>query len=111
MAVSRISCACPAVAPLEGRAPSRFGTDATRCYGRLPSPDCRVRRIATVRSGGHAGEQIGNFIGKVGNYEGKITDPDAKKTYDGSLTVSGNALKMKGCVLKVVCESQTWPRL
>ncbi|MGO7932313.1 DUF2147 domain-containing protein, partial [Rhizobium ruizarguesonis] len=45
------------------------------------------------------------------SYEGKITDPDAKKKYEGSLTVSGNALKMKGCVLKVFCDSQTWPRL
>ncbi|RVG00542.1 DUF2147 domain-containing protein, partial [Sinorhizobium meliloti] len=24
---------------------------------------------------------------------------------------SGGALTMKGCVLKVICESQTWPRL
>ena len=32
---------------------------------------------------------------------------EANKTYDGSLTVSGNALKMKGCVLPVVCESKT----
>jgi uncharacterized protein (DUF2147 family) len=65
----------------------------------------------TLKSGKHAGKQIGTFKGKDGSYEGKITDPDANKTYDGSLTVSGNALKMKGCVLKVVCESQTWPRL
>jgi len=65
----------------------------------------------TLKSGKHAGKQIGNFRGKDGNYEGKITDPDANKTYDGSLTVSANALKLKGCILKVVCESQTWPRL
>ena len=65
----------------------------------------------TLKSGKHAGKQIGTFRGKDGSYEGKITDPAANKTYDGSLTVSGNALKLKGCVLKVVCESQTWPRL
>jgi uncharacterized protein (DUF2147 family) len=64
-----------------------------------------------LKSGKHAGKQIGTFKGKDGSYEGKITDPDANKTYDGSLTVSGNALRMKGCVLKLVCESQTWPRL
>ncbi|MBY5443911.1 MULTISPECIES: DUF2147 domain-containing protein [Rhizobium] len=72
---------------------------------------CGSGYCITLKSGKHAGEQIGNFNGKDGSYEGKITDPDAKKTYDGSLTVSGDALKMKGCVLKVVCESQTWPRL
>lgn len=65
----------------------------------------------TLKSGKHAGKKIGTFSGKDGSYAGKITDPDANKTYDGSLTVSGNALKMKGCVLKIVCESQTWPRL
>ncbi|OCP35171.1 DUF2147 domain-containing protein [Ensifer sp. LC163] len=65
----------------------------------------------TLKSGKHTGKQIGTFHGSDGSYSGKITDPDANKTYDGSLTVSGNALKMKGCVLKVVCESQTWPRL
>ncbi|MDR9776991.1 DUF2147 domain-containing protein [Rhizobium hidalgonense] len=65
----------------------------------------------TLKSGKHAGKQIGTFKGRDGSYEGRITDPDANKTYDGSVTVSGNALKLKGCVLKVVCESQTWPRL
>lgn len=65
----------------------------------------------TLKSGKHAGKQIGTFSGKDGSYSGKITDPDANKTYDGSLTVSGGALTMKGCVLKVICESQTWPRL
>ncbi len=64
-----------------------------------------------LKSGRHAGKQIGTFAGRNGSYEGKITDPDANKTYDGSVTVSGNALELKGCVLKVVCESQTWPRL
>ncbi|MBB2701477.1 UNVERIFIED_ORG: uncharacterized protein (DUF2147 family) [Rhizobium esperanzae] len=56
-------------------------------------------------------KQIGSFKGRDGSYGGRITDPDANKTYDGCVTVSGNALKLKGCVLKVVCESQTWPRL
>jgi len=65
----------------------------------------------TLKSGKHAGKQIGTFSGKDGTYSGKLTDPEANKTYDGSLTVSGTALNMKGCVLKVVCESQTWPKL
>jgi uncharacterized protein (DUF2147 family) len=72
---------------------------------------CGSGYCITLKSGKHAGKQIGAFNGKDGSYEGKITDPEADKTYDGSLTVSGNALKMKGCVLKVACESQTWPRL
>ncbi len=45
------------------------------------------------------------------DYSGSITDPAADKTYSGSGAVSGNSLKMKGCVLKVLCKSQTWSRL
>lgn len=41
----------------------------------------------------------------------KITDPSNDKTYSGSGTVSGNSLKMKGCVLAVLCKSRTWTRL
>lgn len=72
---------------------------------------CGGGYCSTLESGKHAGKQIGTFSGKDGSYSGKITDPEANKTYEGSLTVSGGALKMKGCVLKVICESQTWPRL
>jgi uncharacterized protein (DUF2147 family) len=72
---------------------------------------CGSGYCITLQSGKHKGMQIGSFKGKDGSYTGKITDPDANKTYDGALTVTGSALKMKGCVLKVVCQSQTWPRL
>ncbi|CDM58833.1 MULTISPECIES: DUF2147 domain-containing protein [Rhizobium] len=72
---------------------------------------CGSGYCITLKSGKHAGKQIGTFGGRDGSYEGKITDPGANKTYNGSVTVSGNALKLKGCVLKVVCEAQTWPRL
>ena len=51
------------------------------------------------------------FSGKGGSYAGKITNPDAKKTYDDVMTVSGNIVKMRGCVMKVFCQSQTWTRL
>jgi uncharacterized protein (DUF2147 family) len=65
----------------------------------------------TLKTGKHAGERIGTFNGKDGHYSGKITDPDAKKTYDGVMTVSGNTVTMKGCVMRVFCQSQTWTRL
>lgn len=65
----------------------------------------------TLKTGKHAGEQIGTFSGKGGNYAGKITDLDDKKTYDGVMTVAGDTVKMKGCVMKLFCQSQTWTRL
>ncbi|MHC2296655.1 uncharacterized protein (DUF2147 family) [Rhizobium mongolense] len=53
----------------------------------------------TLKPGKHAGRQIGNFNGKEGSYEGKI--PIQTRTRPTTAP----------CVLKVVCESQTWPRL
>lgn len=64
----------------------------------------------TLKSGKHAGEKIGAFEGSGGSYSGKITDPDAKKTYNGNISVSGDTVTLKGCVMKVVCESQKWSR-
>ncbi|MBD9371597.1 DUF2147 domain-containing protein [Rhizobium sp. ARZ01] len=65
----------------------------------------------TLKSGKFAGKRIGQLDGTGGEYSGSITDPEDDKTYSGSGSVSGNALKMKGCVLKVFCKSQTWSRL
>ncbi|MNU00267.1 hypothetical protein D3C72_2433480 [compost metagenome] len=49
--------------------------------------------------------------GADGAYKGTITDPEADKTYSGSGKVSGNSLKMQGCVMSVFCKTQTWSRL
>jgi uncharacterized protein (DUF2147 family) len=72
---------------------------------------CGSGYCITLKTGKHAGERIGTFSGKGGSYAGKITDPDAKKTYNGVMTVSGDTVTMKGCVMKVFCQSQTWTRL
>ena len=65
----------------------------------------------TLKSGKHNGKQIGKLAGSGDSYTGEITDPETDKTYSGSGAVSGNSLKMKGCVLAVLCKSQTWTRL
>jgi uncharacterized protein (DUF2147 family) len=65
----------------------------------------------TLKTGKFAGRKIGTLAGTGGTYNGEITDPNNDKTYSGSGTVSGNSLKMKGCVLKILCKSQTWTRL
>lgn len=63
-----------------------------------------------------SGEYNGQSIGKMkasgnGKYTGSITKPSNGKTYKGSGQLSGNSLKMTGCVLAVLCESQTWTKL
>lgn len=72
---------------------------------------CGGAFCVTLKTGKHAGKQIGKLAGKGNSYSGEITDPANDKTYSGSGTVSGNSLSMKGCVLKVLCKSQTWTRL
>lgn len=65
----------------------------------------------TLKTGKHAGRKIGSMNGGGNDYSGEITDPANDKTYSGSASISGSSLKMRGCVLKVLCKSQTWSRL
>ncbi|WP_377295659.1 DUF2147 domain-containing protein [Rhizobium sp. SGZ-381] len=72
---------------------------------------CGKSFCVTLKTGKFAGRQIGRMDGKGNDYTGEITDPENDKTYAGSGAITGNALKMKGCVLAVFCKAQTWTRL
>lgn len=73
---------------------------------------CGGSFCVTLKTGKHAGKQIGKMAANGANsYKGSITDPADDKTYSGSGSLSGNTLSMKGCVLAVLCKSQTWSRL
>lgn len=72
---------------------------------------CGAAFCVTLKSGKYAGKRIGRMEGAGSDYSGEITDPAEDKTYSGYGTVSGNSLKMKGCVMSVFCKSQTWSRL
>ena len=93
-----------AAEPIEGNWKTAKGEPVaiTKCGGAY---------CITATGGKFAGRQIGRFSGKDGEYIGQLTDPVADRTYSGSGSLSGNSLKMKGCVLKVLCMSQTWTRL
>lgn len=93
-----------AAEPIEGNWKTASGE--TAAIGKCGSVYCVM-----LKTGKHAGKQIGRLAGKDGEYSGEITDPAEDKTYSGSGSVSGNSLKMKGCVLKILCKSQTWTRL
>lgn len=50
--------------------------------------------------------------GEGGSYKGKVWRPSNDKIYIGKMTVSGNALKLSGCVAGgLICSKQTWKRL
>ena len=72
---------------------------------------CADSYCVTLKTGKYAGRQIGKMQGKGSTYTGELTDPSEDKTYSGYGTVSGNSVRMKGCVLKIFCKSQTWTRL
>jgi len=72
---------------------------------------CGGAYCVTLKTGQHAGRQIGKLAGSGGTYNGEITDPANNKTYSGSGAVNGDTLKMKGCVMKILCKTQTWSRL
>jgi uncharacterized protein (DUF2147 family) len=93
-----------AAEPIEGKWKTASGDTAqiAKCGGKF---------CITLKTGKHAGKQIGSMAGASGDYSGEITDPTDDKTYSGSGSVSGDTLKMKGCVMNVLCKTQTWSRL
>jgi uncharacterized protein (DUF2147 family) len=42
---------------------------------------------------------------------GKIYSPDRDKTYNGDMTLNGNALSVRGCVLGICRDGGTWARV
>lgn len=47
-----------------------------------------------------------------GSYEGQVWRPSNNKTYIGKMDVSGNALRLRGCVAGgLICASQNWVRV
>lgn len=41
---------------------------------------------------------------------GAVYNPDDGQTYTGEVRLRGGALELRGCALKVVCQTQTWRR-
>lgn len=93
-----------AAEPIEGN--WRTSSGATAAIAKCGGSFC-----ITLKSGKHAGKSIGKLSGSGADYSGTITDPETDKTYSGSGSINGKSLRMKGCVLAVLCKSQTWSRL
>jgi uncharacterized protein (DUF2147 family) len=92
--------------PIEGNWKTKTGETAAIV-------GCGSAFCITLKSGEYAGKSIGKMSPKGGgSYEGSITKPSTGKTYSGSATLSGNSLRLKGCVFGgLICESQNWSRL
>ena len=91
--------------PIEGNWKTKEGD--TAAIGACGSSFC-----IKLTTGQYAGKSIGSMKASgAGKYVGSITKPTNGKTYSGSGTLSGSSLTMTGCVLAVLCESQTWHKL
>jgi len=99
-----LASAAVAAEPIEGNWKTASGETAAIAK-------CGQAFCVTLKTGKFAGKQIGRMDGQGNDYKGEITDPENDKTYAGTGAVTGNSLKMKGCVLAVFCKAQTWTRL
>ena len=64
----------------------------------------------TVMNGEYKGKSIGCMSGSGNSYKGQVNKLDEGKTYSGSATISGNSMKLSGCVAMVLCKSETLTR-
>ena len=46
-----------------------------------------------------------------GSYKGKVWAPDRNKTYNSRLELSGDTLKVSGCVMGICREGGSWSRV
>lgn len=91
--------------PIEGNWKTQAGDNAS-------ISSCGGSFCIKLTSGEYSGKSIGKMTASGGgSYSGSITKPSTGKTYSGSAKISGNSLKMTGCVAFVLCESQTWKKL
>lgn len=92
--------------PIEGNWKTQSGE--TAAIGNCGGAFC-----ITLKTGKHAGKQIGQMNASGdGKYTGSITDPADDKTYKGKASLSGNSMKMGGCVFGgLICKNQNWSKL
>ena len=69
------------------------------------------RYCGKVMTGEYKNQSIGCMNGNGADYKGEVKKLDEGKTYTGKATVSGNSMKLSGCVLGgIICKSETLMR-
>lgn len=107
--------------PVEGLWKTQPGDDGN--YGHIKVSSCGAAICGVIQDGFDAsGKSVGGEnIGKRmlwdmkadggGDYSGgKVWAPDRDKTYKSKMTLTGNKLKVSGCVFGI-CRGQTWTRV
>ena len=105
-----------AAAFLVAGATTAFSAEPIEGVWKRPSTGTMIRYApsggqfcGTVLDGEHKGKSIGCMTGSGADYKGKVVALDEGKTYTGKAKVTGNNMKLEGCVL-VICKGETWQR-
>lgn len=66
----------------------------------------------TVLTGEYKGQSIGCMASSGnGDYKGKVVALDEGKTYTGKAKITGNTMKLSGCVAGgLICKGENWKR-
>jgi uncharacterized protein (DUF2147 family) len=64
----------------------------------------------TVMTGEHEGKSIGCMQNAGSEYKGNVIAVDEGKTYTGKATITGDTMKLYGCVLGILCKGEDWQR-
>lgn len=92
-------------------------------YAHVEMTNCGANVCGKIaRTFNDQGEYQSENIGKTlvidmkpdgsGKYDGKVWRPSNDKIYIGKMTVSGDSLKLSGCVAGgLICSKQTWSKL
>ena len=122
LAALALMISTPAFAdPVLGLYKTQRGDDGK--FGHVEIYQCDVSVCGVIRKAFDAGgaETPSDNIGRRmiwdmkaqgdGAYgKGKIWAPDRDKTYSSKMSLSGNTLKVSGCVIGI-CRAQTWKRV
>ncbi len=72
--------------------------------------NCGSSICIVLKTGDYKGQSIGKLKVDGNKYKGSVRDPADDKTYTGSIVVTGNSLKMQGCIA-IFCKTQKWTRM
>ncbi|MDY8110440.1 DUF2147 domain-containing protein [Fulvimarina sp. 2208YS6-2-32] len=87
------------------------GTWTTSDGGTIAIESCGSGYCAVVASGPYKGAAVAEVSGTGPTFDGRVHDPINGKSYPGSLTLNGQQIALKGCIMEVFCKTvQNWNR-
>jgi uncharacterized protein (DUF2147 family) len=110
-----LACAAPAFAqtsPLGAwaRGDGNARVRVERCGGAFCAINTWIKDTSEGEQVGHKLVMNVNPTGE-GTYSGSAFDPQRDRTYGMTMTVRGDSMTTRGCIVKVLCKSMQWSRI